>query len=295
MAVAPPRLAPLEEVRMSSGWKATCWKTMLLGAAGLWLWGLGQAPGTEGDAPPARPATLDDLAAGRVTIVDLAYPLNEASAYWPGERYRPFRLETIATLEQDGVLSKAFFSPEHLGTHLDAPNHFARGGRSVDQLAPRELFAPGVVIDVSSAASMDADYQLTAADVEAWERMHGPIPAGAVVLLHTGWGRHWGNPARYQGRDVRGQLHFPGYSVAAARLLVEARQARGLGIDTMSIDHGPSRDFAVHHVVNGAGRYGLENVARLDELPPRGFYLVVAPIKIETGSGGPARVFALVP
>lgn len=241
------------------------------------------------------PLTFEQVVRGEVDLVDLTYPLNEQTNYWPGDEYEPFRLRTIATLERDGVLSKAFSSPEHLGTHLDAPNHFVAGRKSVDQIAPSELFAPGVVIDCSAQAALDADYQLSVADIEAWEREHGPIPQGAVVLLRSGWGRFWDQPSRYRNQDVRGGLHFPGYSVEAARLLVEQRDCRGLGVDTLSIDHGPSRDFAVHKIVNGAGRYALENVAHLERLPPRGAYLVIAPIKIEAGSGGPARIFAVVP
>lgn len=145
---------------------------------------------------------------------------------------------------------------------------------------------------VSTAGAADA--VLRVEDVTAWEREHGRIPAGAVVLLHTGWGRFWMNFDRYKNQDARGRLHFPGYSPAAARFLVEERKVRGLSIDTLSIDPGTSRDFAVHHIVNGAGKYGLENVANLAKLPPRGFTLVVAPLKVEAGTGGPTRVLALL-
>jgi kynurenine formamidase len=116
-----------------------------------------------------------------------------------------------------------------------------------------------------------------------------------VVFLFTGWSRFWTNYTRYKNQDPMGRLHFPGYSEAAAKLLVRDRKVRGLGIDTLSIDRGLSRDFAAHHVVNGAGRYALENVANLDRLPPQGFHVVVAPLKIETGSGGPARILAILP
>lgn len=243
-----------------------------------------------------RPAaTLQALARGELPIVDLTWTLNSENAYWPGDEYEPFELKTIATIERDGVLSKAFSTPEHLGTHIDAPNHFVRDRPSVDQIPPDRLFAPGVVLDISAAVVSDADYQLSPEDIERWEAEHGRIPDGAVVLLHTGWGRFWQDPVRYAGRDVRGVLHFPGYSPEAAEMLVDGRRAKGLGIDTLSIDHGPSRDFAVHHVVNGRGRYGLENVAHLEKLPPRGFFVVVAPIKIGTGSGGPTRIFAILP
>lgn len=249
-------------------------------------------PNRAGDAGEIR---LADLAAGRARLLDLTYSLNEANPYWPGEHYVPFKLTTIATLERDGVLSKALSLPEHLGTHIDAPNHFERDQPSVDQIPIEEFFAPGVVIDISAKAEQDADCLLLPSDIEEWERQHGRIPNGAVVLLRTGWGRFWNNYDRYKNQDVRGRLHFPGYSAEAARLLVEARNVRGLGIDTLSIDRGLSQKFEVHHLVNGAGRYGLENLARLDQLPPRGFFLVIAPMKIETGTGGPTRIFAVLP
>lgn len=240
-------------------------------------------------------AKLDDLFTGKVRLVDLTYTLNSKTPYWPGDKYTPFQLKTIATLEKDGVLSKTISMPEHLGTHIDAPNHFEKNQPAVDRIPPKQLFGPGIVIDVKAQAEQNADYQLTLKDVEAWERKHGRIPNGAIVMLNTGWSRFWTNYDRYKNQDVRGRLHFPAFSAEAARFLVKQRGIRGIGIDTLSIDRGISKDFAVHHIVNGAGKYGLENVANLDKLPPRGFYLAVAPIKIETGTGGPTRIFAIIP
>jgi kynurenine formamidase len=247
-------------------------------------------------AKAARPSpTLDDLASGRLRMVDLAWPLSEKSAYWPGDNYKPFELTTIATLDRDGVLSKAFSMPEHLGTHVDAPNHFERGQPSVDQIPALQLFGPGVVIDVSAAAGMNPDYEVSLEDIRKFEATAGRIPEGAIVLAYTGWSRFWTDVARYQGKDAMGRLHFPGFSLAAAQFLVQERHVRGIGLDTLSVDPGLSRDFPVHHALGKAGRFGLENLANLKDLPPRGFYLFVAPIKIATGSGGPARVFAIVP
>jgi kynurenine formamidase len=256
-------------------------------------WIIGASLGVAAEELPSKPVTLEDVAAGRARIIDLTYPLNAENAFWPGENYSPFKLHTIATLERDGVLSKAFSSPEHLGTHLDAPSHFAKNQISVDQIKPQDLFGPGVVIDVASRASDDPDFLLAVEHLRAWETKHGRIPEGAIVLVNTGWHRHWGNAARYQNKDPRGQMHFPGFGADAAKWLVDERKIRGIGIDTMSIDYGLSRDFAVHKIVNGAGRYGLENVANLDQLPPKGFFLWVAPMKIETGTGGPTRLFAI--
>lgn len=239
--------------------------------------------------------TLGQLASGEVEIVDLTHSLTDKSPFWPGEDYQPFQLRTIATLEKNGVSSKAFAMPEHFGTHLDAPCHFEAGQPAVDQIAEADLFAPGVVIDATMACEVDADYRLSVSDVTAWEQTHGEIPARSIVLLRTGWGRHWESNARYRNQDSLGKMHFPGFSAEAARWLVKERNVRGIGIDTLSIDHGPSKDFIVHHVINGAGRYGLENIARLEKLPPRNFFLIVAPIKIATGTGGPTRLFAVLP
>ena len=184
-----------------------------------------------GMAADPHPLTLNDVAAGRATIVDLAYPLNSKNAFWPGENYTPFKLETIATIERNGVLSKKFHSPEHLGTHIDAPSHFAKGQISVDKIKPESLFGPGVMIDVATRASDNPDFLLKPDHIEAWEAKYGRIPDGSIVLLNTGWHRYWENSAQYQNRDLRGQMHFPGYSPEAAKMLVEKRNVRGIGLD----------------------------------------------------------------
>lgn len=228
-------------------------------------------------------------------FVDLAYPLNETNQYWPGDDYTGFELKTIATIEKDGVLSKALSLPEHLGTHIDAPNHFEPNRPDVSQLTPEQLFGPGIVIDISLRAEMDVDTMLTTEDIKKWEKKHGHIPEGAIVLLKTGWGRFWKNTVRYQNRDARGQLHFPSFSAEAATFLVEKRKVRGVGVDNLSIDRGISTDFAVHHIINKAEKFGLENVADLDKLPARGFQVLVAPMKIENGTGGPTRIWAMLP
>lgn len=239
--------------------------------------------------------TLGQVAAGDVRLVDLSHALDDKSPFWPGDDYQPFQLKTIATLEKNGVSSKAFSMPEHFGTHLDAPCHFERGQITLDKIADEDLFAPGVVIDITMAAEADADYRLTVDDITQWEMANGTIPERGIVLLKTGWNRFWDSNVRYRNQDAQGKMHFPGFSEASARWLIKERKIRGIGIDTLSIDHGPSKDFIVHHVVNGAGRYGLENVAELDKLPSRNFFLIVAPIKIANGTGGPTRLFAVLP
>lgn len=230
-----------------------------------------------------------------MTIVDLTYPVNERTPFWPGPQYFPFHLETIATLEKDGVLSKKFCTPEHLGTHCDAPNHFVAGQIDVGALPVEDLIAPAVVLDIRDSVAADPDYALTVEDVMAWEARWGRVPAGVIVLILTGWGDRVRDAAAYRNADAAGSLHFPGCSPEGARLLVEGRGVRALGVDTLSIDRGLSRDFAVHKILGSAGRYALENVARLSDLPAVGATLIAAPMKIDGGSGGPARLLALVP
>lgn len=171
----------------------------------------------------------------------------------------------------------SFCAPEHGGTHLDAPSHFARDGRTADQIPLSQLVAPGVVLDVTKPAAADPDYRLTAADVRDWEKRHGAIPSGAIVLLRTGWGKRWPDRKRYLGDDTPGEvsrLHFPSYSKDSAELLVRERRVSALGVDTASIDYGPSKDFIVHQVANGANVPGLENVANLEEVPETGAWIV---------------------
>jgi kynurenine formamidase len=192
----------------------------------------------------------------------------------------------------------SFCAPEHGGTHLDAPSHFAKDGFTADQIPLSKLVAPGVVLDVSRPAAADPDYRLTSSDVRAWETSHGEIPAGAIVLLRTGWSARWPDRKRYLGDDTPGEtshLHFPSYGKEAAVLLVAERRVAALGVDTASIDYGPSTDFIVHQIANGANVPGLENVANLEDVPATGSWIVALPMKISGGSGGPLRIIALVP
>jgi len=186
----------------------------------------------------------------------------------------------------------------HNGTHMDAPIHFAEGGTTLDRLPLSQLVVPGVVVDVRDAAAQDPDYRLQLADLQAWEAQHGAVPAGSAVLLLTGWDRRWPDTLRYLGDDSPGDassLHFPAFGEAAARFLVEERSVGLLGVDTASIDYGPSTDFMVHQIVNGAGVAALENLTGLDRLPPTGAWLIALPMKIGGGSGGPVRAIALLP
>jgi len=239
-----------------------------------------------------------DLAKARV--VDLTHAFDEKTIYWPNSP-STFKLTKLADGATEGgyyYRMNSFCAPEHGGTHLDAPSHFAKDGWTADQIPLAKLVAPGVVLDVSKQASSDPDYRLTAADVRAFEKIHGAIPAGAIVLLRTGWGSRWPDRKRYLGDDTPGEtshLHFPSYGRESAELLVKDRHVAALGLDTASIDYGPSKDFIVHQIANGANVPGLENIANLEEVPEIGAWIVALPIKIAGGSGGPLRIVALLP
>jgi len=243
-------------------------------------------------------AQVVDLAAS--DLVDLTHSYNAQTVYWPTSP-SAFELRRLAYGETPGgyfYAANAFCTPEHGGTHLDAPIHFSAGGLTAERIPLRQLVAAAVVIDVSAQAAKDRAYRVTAGDVRAFERAHGPIAPGTIVLARTGWSRRWPDRKAYLGDDTPGdasKLVFPGYGVDAARLLVVERRAAALGIDTASIDYGPSTTFDVHRVAAAHDVPGLENLTNLDALPPRGALVIALPMRIEGGSGGPVRVVAIVP
>lgn len=233
-------------------------------------------------------------------MVDLTHAFGPSTLYWPTAT-SGFTLDRQSFGTTPGgwfYASNAFCAPEHGGTHLDAPIHFAEGKQTADQVPLERLVAPAVVIDVRERTASDPDYRLTAEDVLQWERRYGRIEAGTIVLLNTGWGRFWPDRRRYFGDDTPGdasRLHFPSYGEDAARLLVQERGVVAIGVDAASIDAGQSSDFRVHRVAAEANVPGLENLTNLDQLPPRGALLIALPMKIEAGSGGPLRAIALLP
>jgi kynurenine formamidase len=233
-------------------------------------------------------------------LVDLTHAYGSETLYWPTSPSK-FSLEELAHGQTEGGYFYSAYrlcTPEHGGPHLDAPIHFAEGKRTVEQIPLDQLIAPAVVIDVSKQAGADRDYRLTPDDVTAFEGRHGRIPAGAFVLLRTGWSRFWPDAKAYLGDDTPGdasKLSFPSYGVEAARMLVEQRRVGVLGVDTASIDYGHSTDFMVHRIAAARDVPGLENLTNLDQLPATGATVIALPMKIAGGSGGPVRVVAMVP
>jgi kynurenine formamidase len=254
--------------------------------------------GSAGAGQPGASATAQPLEG---KLVDLTYPFNERTIYWPTAK--TFTLEKVFEGEtEQGYFYAAnnYEAAEHGGTHLDAPIHFARGRDTADEIPLRRLVGSAVVVDVSRAALADRDHQITRADFRAHERRHGRISRRSIVLLRTGWGRYWPDRERYMGTAERGdqavpKLHFPGLHPDGARWLVRRRDVRAVGIDTASIDYGQSRLFESHQVLGAAEVPVFENLANLQRLPARGAMVVALPMKIDGGSGGPLRAMAIVP
>lgn len=183
---------------------------------------------------------------------------------------------------------------EHAGTHMDAPIHFSEAGATVEQIPAASLVVPLAVIDVAAKAAQNADYLVTKADLAAWEKKHGRLPDNCCVAMHSGWAKHASDGAKFTGKDSSGTFHFPGFGADAAEWLMKERKVAGLASDTLSLDHGPSKDFKVHYMWLPSGRWGLENVAGLDKVPANGATLVVGIPKVKGATGGPTRLMALV-
>src|SRR6266513_3718800 len=246
----------------------------------------------------ARSSLSDQLA--RAAWVDLTYPFDSTTIYWPTAR--PFRLEVVSAQRTPAgyyYAANNFAAAEHGGTHIDAPVHFAKGQHTTDQIPLSQLIGPAVVIDVTQRADSSADYRITTDDITKWETAHGRIAAGTLVLFRTGWGSRWQDRARYLGTVKTGaaavpELHFPGLHPDAAAALVD-RNVSAVGIDTPSIDYGQSTTLDVHQRLFAADIPGFENVAHLERLSATGAFLVALPMKIKGGSGGPLRIVALLP
>lgn len=248
---------------------------------------------------PASPDAAKFLAAGH--WIDLTWDFDQQTVYWPTNI--TFKHDTVFY----GINDKGYFyasfkysAEEHGGTHFDAPLHFAQGGRSVEQITTDELTGQAIVLDVTAQSVKNRDYLVTTHDFLQWEKEWGEIPDKAIVLLHTGFGRFWGDPEKYSGTLKSGvagvaELHFPGLDPEAADWLARERNIKSVGIDTPSIDYGQSTDFRTHRSLCGNNITAYENIANLEQLPPKGAYLVAAPMKIKGGSGSPLRLLAWVP
>ena len=232
--------------------------------------------------------------------IDLGYDFSEKTIYWPTAE--GFRFDTVF----DGLTPAGFYysafnfcAAEHGGTHLDAPVHFAKDKRPVDQIPLEQLTGEAIVINVSDKALKDRNYQVIVEDIEKWEKENDMIPDNSILLFYTGFGSYYPDAVKYLGTDERGsgavaKLNFPGIHPEAATWLVKNRKLKAVGLDVASVDYGQSKDFKTHQVLYEQNIPGFENVANLEKLPAKGAYIIALPMKIKNGSGGPLRIIAWV-
>lgn len=273
-------------------------KTTLVCIALAFVVGCKPAPPLAATAQPT--ATARNPLAG--TIVDLTHAYGPDTLYWPTDE-RGFQLE----LGNNGRTPKGYYyaanrfsTAEHGGTHLDAPIHFAEAKPTAAQVPLERLTGEAVVVDVAAACDKDADYQVSIADLHAWEERNRRQLVDVILLLKTGWSKRWPDRERYLGTPHRGQealteMHFPGLAPEAARWLAEHRAVKAVGIDTASIDYGRSTQFETHVALCTHEVPIFENVADLDRVPEQGAWVVALPMKITGGSGGPLRIVAFLP
>jgi kynurenine formamidase len=227
-------------------------------------------------------------------VVDLTHALDENTPYIPVPNITfPFRKTLIATVGKNGVAAYRWEIHEHLGTQIDAPNHFFDDGRSLDLLPADSLVVPLVVLDVSARAASNPDTSLTVADIEVWERRHGRIPERAAVMMASGWDSRVNDAKAFVNADASGAMHFPGFSPEAASFLARSRQVSGIGVDTLSLDPGLDVTYAAHKAWLATGKWGVELVANLRQVPPVGATVFVGATKVKGATGGPVRLIAV--
>jgi kynurenine formamidase len=202
-------------------------------------------------------------------------------------------VERRYTLKKDGANVNWWHVLEHAGTHVDAPFHYSDTGAAAETIPVDQLVVPLAVVDVSAKAARNADYAMTVHDILDWEAQHGRLPDNCCVAMNSGWAPHVGNAAKFTGRQAN-VFHFPGVSPDAAAWLIRDRRIAGLAVDTMSLDPGASKDFKTHELWLPSGRWGIENIAGLDKVPPIGATLIVGLPKVKGASAAPSRIFALV-
>ncbi|MGE3919399.1 MAG: cyclase family protein [Gammaproteobacteria bacterium] len=234
------------------------------------------------------------------SIVDLTYAFNKSTLHWPTAN--PFQLKKDFAGEAPGGYFYAindFCTAEHVGTHMDAPLHFAKNHIGVADVPLSKLVGNAIMIDVTNKTTNNSDYQITIEDFKQWENQHGAIPSQSIILLNTGYNHYWGNQKKYLGTTLLGaqaiaKLHFPGLDPDAAKWLINSRNVKSIGIDTASIDYGQSKKFLTHQVLAAANVPFFENVANVSSLPANGFLVYALPMKITGGTGAPVRIIAML-
>ena len=226
-------------------------------------------------------------------IVDLTHTLSSDFPFIPVKKLTyPFELIPMATLEENGVEANSWRIHEHLGTHIDAPNHFIANQNAVDEIQLRDLIVPVIVIDIEAKAAVSSDAKLTVADILEFESEFGIIPDHACVMMYSGWEKHL-HDSMFVGLDANNIKHYPGFSHEAIRFLVEKRNIAGIGVDVLSFDPGVDDNYNGHKTLFSAGKWGVECVANLDKIPKSGATIIVGAPKVKNATGGLSRIIAV--
>lgn len=247
---------------------------------------------------------LAGITGGSLKVIDLTNTLSSTTPTLrlpdPFANLIDFSLEEVSAYNEPGPFWKHhnIHTGEHIGTHIDAPVHWASGrdGLDVSQILPERLIGPACVIDKTAEVEADADFLLEVDDILAWEAEHGELPANSWLLLRTGWEKFSDDQDAFLNADENGP-HTPGISAACAQWLAEERPISGFGVETVGIDAGSAGGmdpaFPAHYYLLGADKYGLTSLQNLGDLPATGAMIVVSPLPIVGGTGSPTRVFAI--
>ncbi len=234
-------------------------------------------------------------------IIDLSHSYDAQTIFWPTEK--GFELMR----ENDGITPKGYYyasnhfsTPEHGGTHLDAPKHFFKNGKTTDKIPLQQLMGKAILIDIEKQCYKNQDYRIKVEDIVQWEKLNGTIPQKSILIFRTGFEKYWPNRLKYLGTNERGpeaisKLHFPGLAPETAQWLIQNRQINAVGLDTASIDYGQSTFFETHRILSKNGIVAFENLANLQKLPSKDFQIIALPMKIKGGTGGPLRIIAVIP
>jgi hypothetical protein len=233
------------------------------------------------------------------SLVDLTYTLDSSTLFWPNNTSGFEHILDFKGKTQKGYYYSSYkiCTPEHGGTHLDAPIHFAEGKQTVEQIPLDNLCGDAVIVDVSKNALANRDYLISIEDINHWEKINGELPKNIIILFRTGYGKFYPNRKEYFGTELKGDtaipfLHFPGIDPNTAQWLVDNKSVKAIGIDVASIDYGQSTEFKTHQIFLGKNIPAFENLAQLDKLPLKGFRITALPMKIGGGSGAPLRIIA---
>ncbi|MEO1429051.1 MAG: cyclase family protein [Cyanobacteria bacterium J06632_19] len=248
------------------------------------------APNLEKEEPILQDKNQHQISYSRA--VDLSHVIDTNIPRWEGDPIVEF--ETVADWQEQGYYLRQFSMGEHSATHINAPVSFYRDGIAIDRYPADSLVLSAVLIDISASVAINPDYALTIDDIDAWENQHGEINCKSVVLLKTGWQERWNDEKAFFNKDVRGTMHFPGFSIDATQFLVNNRNIAGIGIDTHGVDGGSDVNFSINRLVLDKPRIVLENLTNLEQLPAKGITIIIGALRLRGGSGSPARVLALI-